>query len=62
MTMNAQAYKQAAYPKTPWFHLGDEDVAAQLDQSAKRSKASRKGQETIRQRRAEEQKSQEKQG
>ncbi|MGH2478072.1 MAG: hypothetical protein ACRDHW_00235 [Ktedonobacteraceae bacterium] len=60
MTTNAQAYKHAAYPQTPWFHLSDEDIVAQLDQSAQRSRAARKAHETIRQRRAEQQKAQEK--
>jgi hypothetical protein len=59
MNTNPTAYKQAAYPLTPWQHLSDEDIAMQLEQSARRSKAARKAQETLRQKRAEQQVSQE---
>lgn len=47
--IDVQAYKRAAYPpplKPPDAHLSDEDVAAQLDKSEKRSRAARKARET----------------
>lgn len=46
MTINATAYKQAAYPPTPWAHLSDEDIAAALDKSDRHRKAARKAHET----------------
>lgn len=60
MALNPEAYKHAAYPPSPWLHLSDEDIAAQLDKSAKHSRAAHKAQETRRQRRAEQQVAQEK--
>jgi hypothetical protein len=54
MTTSSQSYKQAAYPPG-LCHLSDEDIADQLEKSAKRSRAARKAQETIRQKRAEQQ-------
>lgn len=53
MSINAEAYKKAMQPQTPWSHLSDEDIAAQLDTSARHSKAAHKAQERKRQRLAE---------
>lgn len=62
MTTNSTPYTHPAAPSIPRpsEHLSDEDVAFALDTSAKRSRAARKAQETMRQRRAEEQVKQEK--
>lgn len=63
MTLNPQAYKRAAYPPTPYQqHMSDEDVSYALDKSAKHSRAARKAQETIRQKRAVQAAQQEKAG
>lgn len=43
--IDVAAYKRATYPpplKPPGAHLSDEDIAAQLDKSEKRSRAARK--------------------
>ena len=53
MTTDATAYKAAAYPQTPWFHVSDEDIAAALDTSARHSKAAHKAAERKRQKQAE---------
>lgn len=55
MSTNAQAYLKAMQPHTPYYHLDDEAVAAQLDKSAKHSKAAHKGQERKRQQRVKQQ-------
>lgn len=59
MSIDRQAYLKAAYPPSPWLHLSDEDIAAQLDKSARHSKAAHKAQETRRQKLAEQQVAQE---
>lgn len=60
MSIDRQAYLKAVYPPSPWLHLSDEDIAAQLDKSAKRSRAAHKAQETRRQKLAEQSAAQEK--
>lgn len=55
MALNPEAYKHAAYPLGLSEHLSDEDIAAQLDTSAKHSRAAHKAQETRRQKLAEQQ-------
>lgn len=63
MSINPTAYKQALHPPTPYQqHMSDEDVSYALDKSAKHSRAARKGQETIRQKRAVQAAQQEKAG
>lgn len=59
MSINPTAYKQALHPPTPYpQHMSDEDVSYALDKSMKHSRAARKAQETIRQKRAAQQKTQ----
>ena len=60
MSIDATAYTHAIYPLGLPAHLSDEDIAAQLDKSARHSKAAHKAQETRRQKLAEQQKEQEK--
>lgn len=60
MSINPQAYQHAIYPLGLPEHLSDEDIALALDKSEKHSRAAHKAQETRRQRRAEQQKRQEK--
>lgn len=60
MAVNPESYTRALYPLGLPEHLSDEDIAAQLDTSAKHSKAAHKAQETRRQKRAEQAVAQEK--
>lgn len=60
MATDAQAYLKAMQPHTPYYHVSDEDIAAALDTSARRSKAAHKAQEKRRQKLAEQSASQEK--
>ena len=52
MTTQAEAYIHAIYPPSPWQHLSDEDIAAQLDKSEKRRRAARKAADTRKQKQA----------
>jgi hypothetical protein len=61
MAIDTHAYKHALYPLGTPPHLSDEDIAMQLDKSAKHSRAAHKAQERRRQRLAEKQNAQEKQ-
>lgn len=62
MSINPTAYKQALHPPTPYpQHMSDEDVSYALDKSMKHSRAARKAQETLRQKRAMQAAAQEKQ-
>lgn len=60
MSIDVDAYKHALYPLGMPEHLSDEDIAAQLDKSARHSKAAHKAQERRRQKLAEQQAVQEK--
>lgn len=60
MSIDVDAYTRALYPLGLPEHLSDEDIAAQLERTARRSKAARKAHETMRQKRAEQQMAQEK--
>lgn len=60
MTTDAQAYTHALYPLGLPEHLSDEDIAQQLDKSARHSRAAHKAQERKRQKRAEQAVAQEK--
>lgn len=55
MATDAQAYLKAMQPRTPYYHVSDEDIAAALDKSARHSRAAHKAQERKRQQRAEQQ-------
>lgn len=60
MTTQAEAYKRALYPFGVPQHLSDEDIAASLNVSDRRSAAARKGAVRRKQQQAKEQKEQNK--
>ena len=62
MTTQPEAYIHALYPLGLPEHLSDEDIAQQLDKSAKHSAAAHKAQERKRQKLAEQAVAQEKAG